>query len=106
MRYPAAALEARGRAAASGSFRDHVRFDLVGRPQHAFGLLAAADLAAFVGVEAIVAIEFGVAEGAGLLDLADLASAVATETGVAIEVVGFDSGAGLPPPKDYRDHPE
>jgi hypothetical protein len=105
-RYPVALLEARQLAAARGSFRERVRFDLIGRPQHAFGLLAAADLATFVGTEAIVAIEFGVAEGRGLVDLADVAAAVTAETGVAIEVIGLDSGAGLPTPRDYRDHPE
>jgi hypothetical protein len=105
-RYPVALLEARQRAAARGSLRERVRFDLVGRPQHALGLLAAADLARFAGIDAIVAIEFGVAEGRGLLDMADVAAAVTDETSVAIEVIGFDSGAGLPTPRDYRDHPE
>jgi hypothetical protein len=105
-RYPVALLEARQRAATRGSFRERVRFDLVGRPHHAIGLLAAADLATFAGAEAIVAIEFGVAEGGGLVDLADVAAAVTAESGVAIQVIGLDSGAGLPTPRDYRDHPE
>jgi hypothetical protein len=106
LRYPAALLTAREQAVADGSFRDRVRFDLVQRPHHAVGLLAAADLARFSGVDAIVAIEFGVAEGAGLLNLSEVAREVVGETGVDIEVVGFDSGLGLPSPVDYRDHPE
>jgi hypothetical protein len=106
MRYPAALLAARRRAEADGTFRDRVRFDLVDRPHHSFSLLAAADLARFSGVDSIVAIEFGVAEGAGLLNLSDIANAVVEETGVGIEVVGFDSGMGLTAPVDYRDHPE
>ena len=106
LRYPQAVLTARERAKAEGSFRERVRFDLVDRPHHSVGLLAAADLARFTGVDAIVAIEFGVAEGAGLINLSDVARDVAGETGIDIEVVGFDSGAGLPAPVDYRDHPE
>jgi hypothetical protein len=105
-RYPAALLDQRAAVAAGGTFRERVLFDLVDRPHHAFGVLAAADVAAFVGVPEIVAIEFGVAEGAGLLNLADIAEAVTRETGVDIRVVGFDSGRGLPPPVDFRDHPE
>jgi hypothetical protein len=106
IRYPSALLQARQQAATSGSFRERVRFDLVGRPQHAFGLLTAADLATFSGVKEITAIEFGVAEGDGLLDLADVACRITAETGVTIELIGLDSGAGLPAPRDYRDHPE
>jgi hypothetical protein len=105
-RYPPALLEQRARVAADGTFRQRVQFDLVARPQHAFGLLAAADVAAFAQVDEIVAIEFGVAEGAGLRNLADIAAGVTGETGIGIELVGFDAGQGLPAPVDYRDHPE
>jgi hypothetical protein len=105
-RYPSAVLDERDRVAAEGSFRQRVQFDLVDRPYHAFGLLAAADVAAFVGITGFVAIEFGVAEGAGLRNLAEVAAAVTAETGIEIDVVGFDSGRGLPPPVDHRDHPE
>ncbi len=106
LHYPEAVLAARERARAEGSFRERVRYDLVDRPHHSVGLLAAADLARFTGVDTIVAVEFGVAEGAGLLNLSDVAREVVDETGVDIEVVGFDSGSGLPAPIDYRDHPE
>lgn len=105
-RYSRALLEQRDRVATSGTFRERVRFDLVDRPHHAFGLLAAADVASFVGAGKFTAIEFGVAEGAGLLNLASIASAVTEETGIEIELVGFDSGEGLPAPEDFRDHPE
>jgi hypothetical protein len=105
-RYPPALLEQRARVADSGTFRQRVQFDLVDRPQHAFGLLAAADVASFAGVREIVAVEFGVAEGAGLRNLAEVAATVTAETGVSVDVVGFDSGRGLPAPLDHRDHPE
>ena len=91
---------------AAGTFRERVRFDTVNRPQHAFGLLTAADVARFTGVDEIVAVEFGVAEGAGLINLREVADLVTSETGVGIRVVGFDSGTGLPEPADFRDHPE
>jgi hypothetical protein len=99
-------LEERAHIAASGDFRARVRFDLVDRPHHAFGLLAAADVARFTGVDEILAIEFGVAEGAGLQNLAAVATSVSEETGIAIRLVGFDTGHGLPAPRDHRDHPE
>ena len=105
-RYPAAVLEQRARVAEGGTFRERVLFDLVDRPQHAFGLLTAAQVAAFAGVDELVAVEFGVADGGGLRNLAEVAAAVTQETGVTIHLVGFDSGAGLPPPVDHRDHPE
>ncbi len=105
-RYPPALIEERDRVAAGGTFRQRVQFDLVERPHHAFGLLAAADVASFVGVDEFVAVEFGVAEGSGLRNLSEVAAAVSAETGVGIDIVGFDSGQGLPPPVDFRDHPE
>jgi hypothetical protein len=89
-----------------GSFRRKVEYDLIFRPQHAFGLLRAADWAKECGIGRISALEFGVASGAGLMNLAEIARLVSNETSVEIEIVGFDSGNGLPEPRDYRDHPE
>jgi hypothetical protein len=105
-RYLPQVLKERELAAASNDFRTRVRYDLEGRPSYAFGLLAAADVARFCGVTHITAIEFGVAEGGGVRNLAELAERVTRETGVVIDIVGFDTGSGLPPPKDFRDHPE
>jgi hypothetical protein len=92
--------------AAFGSFRARAAFDLVLRPQHAFGLLKAADTAREIGASAVTAVEFGVASGAGLFNLCDVAARVTRATGVRFEVVGFDTGRGMPEPRDYRDHPE
>jgi hypothetical protein len=89
-----------------GSFRAKVAFDLVLRPQYAFGVLRAADLAREHGVPEIVCVELGVASGAGLLNLVDIAARAERATGVRIRVSGFDTGRGMPPPVDYRDHPE
>jgi hypothetical protein len=93
-------------ALAFGSLRTKIAFDLVPRPQYAFGLLKAADLAAAAGISSFTALEFGVASGSGLLNMAEIAMRVTAATGVGIHVVGFDSGAGMPPPEDYRDHPD
>ena len=89
-----------------GGFRSKVAFDLVVRQQHAFGLLAGADLALATGVKRLTAVEFGVAAGAGILNLCEIAARVERETGIGFDIVGFDSGQGLPPPRDFRDHPE
>ena len=89
-----------------GSFRARVAFDLVLRQQHAFGLLKAADNARACRLEALTVVEFGVASGAGLLNLCEIGRRVTRATGVRLDIVGFDTGTGMPEPKDYRDHPE
>lgn len=89
-----------------GGVRSKTYFDLCVRPQFAFGVLHAADIATRARLSRIQVLEFGVAAGAGLLNLSDLARRVARATGIGIDVIGFDSGSGLPEPRDYRDHPD
>lgn len=89
-----------------GSFRLKVEFDLVVRQQYAFSMLHAADHAKQSGYSDMTVIEFGVASGAGMMNMCKIAKRVAASTGVNIVVVGFDTGAGLPEPVDYRDYPE
>jgi len=89
-----------------GSFRDKVDFDLVVRQHHAYGLLAAADRAAKLGIDCLTAIEFGVAAGAGLMNMERIADQVTEITGVRFSIVGFDTGQGMPPARDFRDHPD
>ncbi|MBV8529069.1 MAG: hypothetical protein JOZ75_12195, partial [Candidatus Dormibacteraeota bacterium] len=76
------------------------------RPQHAYGILRAADEAKRLGIRRVTLIEFGVASGAGLMNMAYIAQRVTRETGVHFDLHGFDTGEGMPPPDDYRDHPE
>jgi hypothetical protein len=83
-----------------------VAYDLVIRPQHAFGLLNAADQAKLRGFSEVTVVEFGVANGAGLMNLIAVAEQVTKTTGVTIHIYGFDTGEGMPEPIDYRDHPE
>ncbi|MCH8996924.1 MAG: hypothetical protein IID48_01490 [Proteobacteria bacterium] len=89
-----------------GSFRAKEKLGLNRPPWYAYGLLSAADRAAKLGYERIVAIEFGVASGRGLRNMVALSRHVAEATGVEIRVVGFDLATGMPPITDYRDHPE
>ena len=89
-----------------GGLRSRVAFDLVLRQQHAYAILASADLARELGIREVTLVEFGVAAGAGLLNICELAARVTRETGVRFRVYGFDTGRGMPPPLGYRDHPE
>lgn len=83
-----------------------VRADLWFRDWYAYPLLVAAAQAERMGLKRLTAIEFGVWRGEGLLNLASLALILADCTGISIDVVGFDTGAGLPSVADWRDHPE
>jgi hypothetical protein len=92
--------------AAFGSTRSKIDFDLVLRPQSAACMLRAADKAADRGIRELTAMEFGVASGGGLLNMCEVAAKVTEATGVQFKIFGFDTGAGMPPPVDHRDHPE
>lgn len=89
-----------------GRYRSRVAFDLVIRQQYAYSILRAADQALEYGISKLTIIEFGVANGAGLLNMCRIAERTSRATGVQFRVIGFDTGAGVPAPADYRDHPE
>jgi len=89
-----------------GSLRSKILFDLCIRQQHAFGLLNAADDAIANGYKSVTVIEFGVANGAGLQNICALSEKITKATGVTFNIVGFDNVQGMPPIRDYRDHPE
>jgi hypothetical protein len=89
-----------------GGLRAKVAFDLVVRQQHAYGLLKAADEARARGIRRVTVVELGVASGTGLLNLCEIGARVTKKTGIEFRLVGFDTGEGMPPPSDYRDHPE
>src|SRR5260370_28869133 len=89
-----------------GSYRTKVDFDLANRRQYAWPLLFAADEAKRLRINTVGAIEFGVAAGAGLLNMCALAERTTKATGVEFRIHGFDTGAGMPPPLDYRDQPD
>ncbi len=80
--------------------------DLIGRkPAYAWGVVHATFLATKLGLDAISAIEFGVAGGKGLLALERIAARASEIFEIRVEVFGFDTGRGLPPPRDQRDLP-
>jgi hypothetical protein len=89
-----------------GSTRTKIFWDLYVRQHHAFGLLRAADYSLSYGYKRVTAIEFGVANGVGLLNICSLAEKITRATGVEFNIVGFDNLVGMPPLRDYRDHPE
>jgi hypothetical protein len=72
---------------------------------YTWGVVQAAHLAKALGIPRVSVLEFGVAGGNGLLALERIAREASTAFGVEIDVFGFDTGAGLPRPQDYRDMP-
>jgi hypothetical protein len=78
----------------------------VGRQHYALSLLHGVRQAVHCGYEKIAAVELGVAGGNGLLELCKAAAYFRNEFAMDIQVYGFDNATGLPPPVDYRDHPE
>ncbi|WP_257292085.1 hypothetical protein [Endozoicomonas sp. ONNA1] len=87
------------------SFTERLKYDEVPRMQYAYPVYRAAIEAQRLGIKRISVIEFGVFTGHGMQDLESIAEQVEPETGVKIDVIGFDSGKGMPPPVDYRDMP-
>jgi hypothetical protein len=89
-----------------GNYRMRIACDLVVRQQYAFSLLKTAELAMAQGLKSVTVIEFGVAAGAGLVNICDICRNITKLTGIDFQIFGFDSGVGMPPPRDHRDHPE
>lgn len=85
----------------------HLLRDPVGGRYHsyAWGVLQGVSLAKVLGFPRVSVFEFGVAGGSGLVSLERVAELVEQKTGVDIDVYGFDTGKGLPTPRDYRDMP-
>lgn len=87
------------------SYQTSLELGAVDRPWYGYCLLHSAWIARKLGYTRITAIEFGVAGGNGLVALERHAKSVEKETGVEIAIYGFDSGAGMPSPRDVRDMP-
>lgn len=87
------------------SYEDRLRICAIDRPHYGHCLYEAAKLAARLGYPSVSAIEFGCGGGNGLLNAEMHISELEKIFPVKFELYGFDSGEGLPPPKDYRDFP-
>jgi hypothetical protein len=88
-------------------FPYHIRvaYGAISRPHYGYCVLQAAKLAKSLGHNKLSVIEFGVAGGNGLVNLEMHVSEIEKLLNVQIDIFGFDTGGGLPPPKDYRDLP-
>ena len=89
-----------------GGLRAKIVFDQIPKQSYAFGMMRAAEFALEQGRKEVIAVEFGVAAGRGLMNLGDLGRRIEGATGVKFTVYGLDGGGGMPPPRDYRDHPD
>jgi hypothetical protein len=78
----------------------------LGRKQYAIPLGLACLEAILCDYPLITVVEFGVAAGNGLLDLCKAAKYFRDDLEIDIRIIGLDNAIGLPPPSDYRDHPE
>jgi hypothetical protein len=88
-----------------GSVATRIAYDVFPRPHYAYGVYSAAQLARSLGLPGISVIEFGVAGGSGLVALEATAREVAAAVQIRIDVIGFDTGSGMPEASDYRDLP-
>jgi hypothetical protein len=88
-----------------GSVPLRTQYGIWARPQYAYGTFHAARQAKLLGLPGITVVEYGVAQGNGLLALENIAHEVGEFFKIRISVFGFDTGAGLPAPTDYRDLP-
>jgi hypothetical protein len=88
-----------------GSVESRVLYGIYPYPHYAYGVYWSALLASRLGVPRITAIELGVAGGRGLIALERASIEIERALGVGIDVVGFDTGEGMPSPLDFRDLP-
>jgi hypothetical protein len=75
------------------------------RAAYIWGVLQGVALGKVLGMDRVSVLEFGVAGGRGLLALEHIAASVEEMLKIGIDVYGFDTGTGLPEPRDYRDCP-
>ena len=86
-------------------YRDRLELNWIDRPHYGHCIFEAAQLAARLHVPRISVIEFGCGGGNGLVNAEMHISEAKKVFPVDIELYGFDTGAGMPAPQDYRDFP-
>lgn len=75
------------------------------RPEYLWCTLQAARLAKALGCPEVSVVELGVAGGNGLVALERAAETAEELLSITVRVAGFDTGCGMPAPKDERDIP-
>src|SRR5687768_3917938 len=83
-----------------------IRYDLIPRAYYALPMLLASMQAQRLGATGMTVVELGVGAGGGMINLCALAALLKRQFNLDYRIIGLDSGAGLPEPRDYRDHPE
>jgi len=78
----------------------------LGRRVYALTLAHSFYQALLCGYRKFTAVELGVATGNGLLDLCRATEYYSNRFDITVDIVGFDTGTGLPAIQDFRDHPE
>ncbi len=90
-----------------GNYSQKIDYDLdLLRPEYCFGVKDAFETARKERKSKILLFEFGVASGRGFYKIAEIAEKLSKLYGIDYELIGFDTGKGLPTIYDYRDHPE
>ena len=72
---------------------------------YAFGVYFAAYQAKQLGFNSMTGVEIGVAGGNGLVALEDIAQLVRDEFSIQINLIGMDTGEGMPAPESFKDLP-
>lgn len=73
------------------------------RPNYAWIMYHAGELASRLGYDSVSVLEFGVAGGNGLKGMEEISIEISAIHGIEIEVYGFDVGSGFPQYDDWRD---
>lgn len=88
-----------------GTYLERLQEGNVDRPHYGYCVYNGALLAKKLGLKRVSVLEFGVAGGRGLLSLEYHAREICKALDIEIDIYGFDTGKGLPAPRDYRDLP-
>jgi hypothetical protein len=87
------------------SYRERLLIGAVDRPHYGHCIFQAAKLARLLRYPGMSVIEFGCGGGNGLLNAEMHIAEVMKIFLLDIELYGFDTGSGMPRPRDYRDMP-
>ena len=89
-----------------GNLELKIKWDLIIRQHHAYGIFEAAKLAKKLNLKEITIIQFGVANGAGLINIQNICSKISKFLDIGFRIYGFDNLIGLPKIETYKDHPD